>query len=167
MVKEATFRCLKCDETEVKFYKDLIPYCDKHFPKPKDQATVKADVAQIIASTTAAIDSATAAMAVLIAPAVVVSAEKPKTKAKTAEVKPAVIVKKVEKPTKVAPKKTEPVAATVPTEAKTTKEWVVCAKGGEIIFSGGKTKKEAQEWAQSQIAINKLRVGQYKVAQTE
>lgn len=168
MTKEKTFRCLKCEDTEVKFYKDLIPYCEKHFPKPKDQAAVKAEVAQIIASTAPNNDSATAAMAVLTAPVVEVPAEKSKAKAKTTEVKPAVTTK-VEKPAKVAPKKVEPVAETAaaPTEAKVTKEWVVCAKGGEILFSGGKNKKEAQEWAKSQIAINKLRVGQYKVAQAK
>lgn len=164
MAQEKTFRCLKCEDTEVKFYKDLIPYCEKHFPKPKDQAAVKAEVAQIIASTSPNSDPATAAMAVLTAPTAEIPAEKHKAKAKTAEVKPAV---KVEKPAKVEVKKAEPVAASAPPETKTTKEWCVCAKGGEILFSGCKNKKEAQEWAKSQIAINKLRVGQYKVAQAE
>jgi hypothetical protein len=159
---EKTFRCLKCDETEVKFYKDLIPYCEKHFPKPKDQAAVKAEVAQIIASTTHGMDSATEAMAVLTASPAKVPAEKAKTKA--VEVKPTIAVK-VEKPTKVkAEKKTAEPAAT---EGKKEQDWIVCAKDGEILFSGGKTKKEAQEWAQSQIAIKKLRVGQYKVSKVE
>jgi hypothetical protein len=60
-----------------------------------------------------------------------------------------------------------PAGTSPPAAAKTAQDWVVCAKDGEILFSGGKTKKEAQEWAQSQIAIKKLRVGQYKVSKVE
>lgn len=168
MAQEKTFRCLKCDETEVKFYKDLIPYCEKHFPKPKDQAAVKAEVAQIIASTAPNNDPATAAMAVLTAPVVEASTEKSKAKVKTAEVKPAVITK-VEKPAKAEVKKVvtpEPTPAPAK-EDKAAQNWCVCAKDGELLFEGGKTKKEAQEWAKSQIAINKLRIGQYKVVQPE
>lgn len=178
---EKTFRCLKCDETEVKFYKDLIPYCEKHFPKPKDQAAVKAEVANIIAATAPGVidarDSAREAVAVLMTTSVEVPKGKDKGKGKgkdTVEVKPVVKTTKTEGGKKVEqhpgvtakPPATAPVGSP-PAAAKTAQDWVVCAKDGEILFSGGKTKKEAQEWAQSQIAINKLRVGQYKVSKVE
>lgn len=161
---EKKFRCLKCDETDVKFYKDLIPYCDAHFPKPKDKESVKEDVAQILAAKAPepliTKDAASAAIAMLTAPPVEVPKEKAKAKP---EVTPTVKAEGKKKAKEAAP--AAPAADTKATKAP--KDWVVCAKDGEVLFSGGKTKKDAQEWAQSQIAIKKLRIGQYKVAKVE